>query len=147
MLKNKIEKDYIEAYKSKNNFMVSVLRIIRSSIQNAEIEKKQELSDPEIVQLLRKEVKTRKDTKETYLAANRTEAADQEQKEIDFIALYLPKQLNSVETSQIVAKTITELGATNINQTGQIIGSILKKYGDSVEGALVAQIVKETFIK
>jgi hypothetical protein len=143
-LKERIEKDYIIAYKEKNELSVSVLRMIKSSIKNAEINLRAELSDAEIIKTLRKEIKQRKESAAEYEKLNHKDRADKEEAEIKIIEKYLPKQLSETETKNIVDDTIRELDAHDLSQTGKVIGYIMGKYGDQVDGGMVAKFVRES---
>lgn len=146
-LQSQIEKDFIEVYKQKIEERISVLRMLKSAIKNSEIEKKSELTSDEIIAILKKEIKQRKDTILTYQKANRDEAIIDEQKEIDIISAYLPKQLNEDEIRIIVKNIIEETKANSLNQMGQVIGKFMKDHGSEADGGLVSQIVKEEIDK
>ena len=147
MLKEKIEKDYIDSYKMKDEFKIGILRLIRSTIKNSEIETKRDLTDDEVIQILKREVKQRKDTLQTYEKSGHQEAAEHEKTEIEFISSYLPAQLDDNELKAIIAKVIETLNANSISQMGQVIALVMKKHGNEVDGAKVSAIAKELLLK
>lgn len=147
MLRDKIQNDYIDSYKAKDEFKIGVLRLIRSAIKNAEIESKKELSDDDVIQILKKEAKQRKDTISTYEETGHAEAAEHEKLELEFINAYLPTQMNDEELKSLVLLAIQQLAATNMSQMGQVIALVMKDHGNEVDGARVSAIVKELLLK
>jgi hypothetical protein len=146
-LKNKIDADFLEAYKSHNDEKVSVLRMLRSALKNAEIENKAALADSDVIGVIKKEIKLRKETIETYQKAGREEAANKEQKEIPILEAYLPQQLDENKIREIADNVISDIGATQMSQMGQVIGKIMQQYGDSVDGGTVSKVVREILQK
>lgn len=146
-IKEQIDSDYLNAYKAHEELRVSVLRMIKSSIKNAEIAKKTEISDSDVVAVLKKEIKQRIDSIEAYKKAGREESAAKEKEEMDIISEYLPSQLNEEEIRKIAEDTITQLGASGMQDMGRVIGAIMQKHGDSVNGAVASGIVKELLAK
>lgn len=142
-LKEQINTDFLTAYKSHNDAEVSTLRMLKSSIQNAEIAKKGDVKDEEVISILKREIKQRQDAIETYAKAGETEKADAEKAEIEIITKYLPGQLDEAEIAKIVDETIKELNATDMSAMGQVIGKIMKDHGSEVDGSLVSRLVKE----
>jgi len=143
MLKDQIDKDYLESYKAHDREKVSVLRMIKSGLQNAEIAKKDKLSDEEVITILKKEVKQRLEAGETYGKAGEIEKKDQELNEIKVIETYLPKQLDEASTREIVKKVLSENSITDKSKMGQAIGLIMKDHGSEIDGKTVSRIVAE----
>lgn len=146
-IKEQINSDFLSAYKAHEELRVSVLRMIKSSIQNAEIAKKAELTDSEIISVLKKEIKQRKDSIEAYKDAGREDSATSEKKEMDLISAYLPSQMSEEETRKIAEEIISEQGAAGMQDMGKVIGIIMQKHGDSVDGGMVSKTVKELLSK
>lgn len=146
-LKEQIEKDFIEAYKSHEELKVSVLRMLKSSIKNAEIEKKTELNDSDVIAVIKKEVKQRKDSIEAYKEAGRNDSVEQENKEMELLSSYLPSQMSEEEIRTIAEEAITQTNASGMQDMGKVIGNIMQKHGDSVDGGTVSKIVKELLSK
>lgn len=142
-IKKQIDSDFLIAYKAHDTLRVSVLRMIKSSIKNAEISKKEELGDSNVISVLKKEIKQRIDSIEAYKKADRTDSAEQEEKEMEMISAYLPKQLSEEEIKKIAEETIGLTNASGMQDMGKVIGMIMQKHGDNVRGELVSSIVKE----
>jgi len=142
-LKEQIAQEYLTAYKSKDELKVAVLRLLKSVLQNSEIAKKEDLTDDDVIAAIKREVKQRKETIETYKNAGKTEAIEAEEKEIAVLEQYLPNQLSEEDTINIVDAKITELGATDVSKIGQVIGAIMKDHGGEIDGGLVAKLVNQ----
>ncbi len=102
ILREKIERDFTEAFKSKNDLKLSVLKMIKSSLKNREIDLKKELNDDEILKLFFSEAKKRKDSINQFEKGGRQDLVDQEKKELEVIEKYLPKQKSKEETREII---------------------------------------------
>ena len=150
-LRKKISEQFNTALKNKDKALVSTLRLILSAIQERDIanrtsEKKEEVKDGEITKVLRKMRKQRQDSADLYKKGGRQELSDAEEAEIKIIDSYLPKQLNEEETKKICKETIESLGATSIKDMGKIMGTLKKKYAESIDFSKVNLIVKD-FLK
>ena len=139
----KITKDLTEAMKAKDTFRTSVLRMLKSALKNEEINKKSLLTDDEVLAIIKKQVKTRKDSMNEYASYNRMDLADSLQKEIDILNEYLPEELSDEELEKIVKETITKVKAESIKQMGMVIKTISSEYGARCDMAKVSKLVKE----
>lgn len=139
----KITKDLTEAMKAKDTFRTSVLRMLKSALKNEEINKKSPLIDDEVLTIIKKQVKTRKDSMNEYASYNRMDLADSLQKEIDILNEYLPEELSDEELEKIVKETITKVKAESIKQMGMVIKTISSEYGARCDMAKVSKLVKE----
>ena len=139
----KITKDLTEAMKAKDTFRTSVLRMLKSALKNEEINKKRPLTDDEVLAIIKKQVKTRKDSMNEYASYNRMDLADSLQKEIDILNEYLPEELSDEELEKIVKETITKVKAESIKQMGMVIKTISSEYGARCDMAKVSKLVKE----
>lgn len=139
----KITKDLTEAMKAKDTFRISVLRMLKSALKNEEINKKSPLTDDEVLAIIKKQVKTRKDSMNEYASYNRMDLADSLQKEIDILNEYLPEELSDEELEKIVKETITKVKAESIKQMGMVIKTISSEYGARCDMAKVSKLVKE----
>ena len=147
-LREKITKQFNEALKSKNKTLVSTLRLVLAAIKERDIavrtgDKREEIKDSEIIKVLRKMKKQRQDSVDLYKKGQRQELLEAEQAEINIIDTFLPKQLNEEETKKICKEIIESLGASSIKDMGKIMGSLKKKYSDSIDFSKVNIIVKE----
>lgn len=144
---NKINSDLTESMKAKDTFRTSVLRMLKSALKNEEINKKSPLTDDEVLGIIKKQVKVRKDSMNEYIQYNRTDLADGLKKEIELLSTYLPEELSEEEISKIIDDTINELNPDGMKGMGLIIKTISSKYAASVDMGLVSKLVKEKLSK
>lgn len=142
-LKETIDKDFIDAYKAHEDREVSVLRMVKSAVKNAEISAKADLSDAEIVKILRREVKQREESIESFKAGNRTDLIEETKLEIEIIGKYLPAQMSEADIEKIVAEVIADAKPTGMSEMGKIIGLVMQKANGNADGGLVAGLVKK----
>lgn len=117
-------------------------------IKNVEIEKgKREsgLSDEEIIEILMRAVKQRKDSAAQYIDGGRPELAEKEQKEIEIISAYLPEQLTAEEIVGVVKEVISSCGATGSGDMGKVMGQVMAKVKGKADGNLVREMVEKEF--
>lgn len=143
----KVTKDLQEAMKNKDSFKLSVLRMLKSALKNEEINKKDTLTDDEVLNIIKKQVKTRKDSMNEYINYNRTDLAENLQKEIDILSEYLPEELSDEELEKIIEETIKEVNAESIKQMGLVIKTISSKYGTRCDMGKVSILVKNKLNK
>ena len=146
-LREKINEQFNTALKNKNKTLVSTLRLILAAIKDRDIanrtaEKKETIKDAEIVKVLKKMRKQRQDSAELYKKGERQELLEIELAEIKIIDTFLPKQLNEEETKKICKEVIESLGASSIKDMGKIMGSLKKKYSDSIDFSKANIIIK-----
>ena len=146
-LRNKIDDDYKQSIKDKDQDKTNTLRLIKSAIKDKDIAarsaaNKKEISDNEVLSLLISLVKQRKDSIEQFQKANRQDLIDNEQNEINIINQYLPKQKSSQETEQIVNDLIKNNNIESIKDMGKLMGLIKKDYSGEVDMGLVSKIAK-----
>lgn len=132
------------AMREKNTVALNTVRMLKSAIKNAAIEKggaNAELTDAEVMAVVRKEVKKRQDSIEQYEAAGRDELADQEKAEIEVLNGYLPEPLSSEEVVSIVEAAIAEVGATSRKEMGQVMKIVQEKTAGRADGKTLSQAV------
>lgn len=122
---------------------LTVIRMVRAAIKNVEIEQKRELTDDEIIQIIVREVKQRKDTIPEYTKANRIDIVEKLEKEITILQDYLPQQLTEAELTTIISQVIASTGANSSADMGKVMGSVMPKTAGRADGRLVNQIVKQ----
>ncbi len=142
-LKEKIAEDLKEAMRGKDILRVNTLRMIIAAIKNYEVEKMKQASDDDVMVVLTKEAKRRKEAIEEYEKYGRSDLAEKEKRELEIIESYLPKQLTEEEIREIVMKTIEEVGATSIRDLGKVMGAVMLKLKGKADGKLVNNIVRE----
>ena len=143
-LENKIQEDLVQAMKDHQNHTVSALRSVKTAIMEVKTAPggKKELEDGDIIKIIQKLVKQRRESMNIYSQAGRSELADNEQQEMLALMNYLPKMLTESEVEEIVANTIANLGATTMKDMGKVMGFINKTYSGQVDGSIVSRIVK-----
>ncbi len=144
-LNEKIRKDLEKALKEKDLVRISALRFLLSQIQNKEIElnKRNRLSDEEVVGVIRKQAKERQESIEAYRRGNRDDLVKKEEGELKILNTYLPQLLSSGELEKIVSQTIEELGAKGPEDFGRVMGAVMGKVKGRADGQVVASLVKK----
>ena len=146
-LKKQIEEKLNKALKEKDKNIYPTLRLIVSSIKDAEIanrtKENKEILDSDITAILKKMIKQRNESSEVYKKAGRTELLENENKEIGVINTFLPKQLSNEETKKICEETVKSLGAISIKDMGKVMGALKVKYSDTIDFSKVNPIIKE----
>jgi len=141
-MKKRIERDFIEALRSKDKFRLNVLRSLKAAFKYQEIEQKKELSDEEMIAILNGQVKSRKQAIELYLQGNRPELAKVEQNEIEIISWYLPRQLSEEELKQEVKQIITVFDAKSMKDMGRVMKALKEKLGSTADGKILSTLVR-----
>ena len=146
-LREKINDQFNAALKSKNKTLISTLRLVLAAIKERDIanrsgENKLGVKDAEIVKVLLRMKKQRQESADLYKKGGREELLKIEKDEIEIINLFLPKQLSEEETKKICKDTIESLGASSIKDMGKIMGTLKKKYSDSLDFGKANIIVK-----
>ncbi len=146
MLRDDINTAVKEAMKAKDERKLSTLRMVNSTIKNADIEArgqgKPPLSDGDLLSLLQKMIKQRQESVELYDKGGRAELADQERAEIAVIQAYLPQQMSDDEVKAAIAATISESGAAGIKDMGKVIGALKAKYAGQMDFGKASGMVK-----
>ena len=142
-LKNLIKTQVPISMKSGDKFKTSVLRMILSEIQKLEIEEKCELNENQIISILEKMIKQRKDSITQFEQANRQELADKEKLEILCIKEFLPEQMTDEEIFELVSKVVSDLNAESMKDMGKVMGSLKSQTAGKADSAVVSKIVKE----
>ena len=151
-LKSKIENDYENSLKSKDKIEISTYRLILSGIKDLEISnrsgpKKKETDDNDVKQLIKKMIKQRNESIDIYKKNNRADLLAVEEKEVNILSSYLPKQLSDEETEDVCRKTINETNAQNIKDMGKVMGILKKNYSDNLDFSKAGAILKEILNK
>ena len=145
-LKKKIEEKLSEALKAKDKNTYPTLRLVVAAIKDAEIASRtkdqKEMSDSDLISILKKMIKQRKESCEVYKKAGRSELLDNETKEIEIISAFLPKQLSEEETKKICEEAIKSSGASSMKDMGKVMGLLKSKYADSLDFSKVSSIIK-----
>jgi uncharacterized protein YqeY len=142
-LTNRLSDDMKQAMKNQEKFRLSVIRMVRSSIKNSEIELRRPLDDDEVLEVLTREIKQRRDSLQEFEKANRSDLVENVRAEIDILTDYLPEQLTEEELEQIVQQTIQEVGASSKADMGKVMGSLMPKVKNRSDGKMVNQLVQK----
>src|SRR6185436_20238987 len=121
MLKDQLTAHLTEAMKAKDALRTSTLRMVKAAVKNREIEKGEDLTDDELMKVLRSLVKQRRDSVEQYEKAGRQELADKETSEIEIIESYLPQGASAAEIEQAIQLAIEETGAKSMREMGAVM--------------------------
>lgn len=140
---SKIQSDLKQAQLSRDEIKVSTLRLLLSEIKNAEIAKGDSLSDEDIVSIVQREVKKRKEAAAGFRSGSREDQAQKEEAEAKVLEGYLPAQMEVEELTKIVETTINELGAVGVQDMGKVMGVVMGKVKGKADGNIVSGIVKE----
>jgi len=144
IFQDRLDSDLKEAMRAKDTTTLGVLRMLKSALKYAAIEKsgaEAELSDAEAAQVIRKQAKQRQDSIESFEKGGRAELAAKEKKELSILNAYLPQAMSADELSKVVRETIAEIGATSKAQMGAVMKALQAKVGGRSDGKTLSQEV------
>lgn len=131
------------AMKQKDKQVLSTLRLLRATIKKEEIDKRTTFSDDQVLDVIVRAIKQRRDSVAEYTRAGREDLAEKEQSEIDILTRYLPKQLSESELRALIQETIEAVGAKTKKDLGKVMGAVLPKVKGKADGKTVNQLVRE----
>ncbi len=134
--------DLKAAMKSRDAVKVGTIRMLRAQLKDAQIAKREDLSEEEVILGLRTAAKRRREAIEMYRKSSREDLLEKEKAELDIISGYLPKQLSKEEIEPIAARVIAEVGAATIRDVGKVMGPLMKQLKGKADGKLVQQIAR-----
>jgi uncharacterized protein YqeY len=143
-LAEQLNEDMKQAMKSGDKFRLSTIRLIRAAVKNQEIELRHPLDDSEVIQVVSRELKQRRDSLPDFQRAGRDDLVANVSAEIDIISQYLPEQLTEEEIKDIVKQTMQETGASSKAELGKLMGALMPKVKGRADGRLVNQIVQQS---
>lgn len=148
-LKSKLQSDLNDAIKSRNTVVAETIRMVLAAITNEEVagKEKKELSDAEVITVLTREAKKRREAAEAFEQGGRADKAASERAEGEVIAGYLPEQLSESELNNLIAETIAAVGASGPADMGKVMGALKAKVVGKADGALVSSLVKAALNK
>jgi uncharacterized protein YqeY len=143
-LKETLKSDLTEAIRSSNKVVSGTIRMVLTAITNEEVSGKEArvLSDEEIITVLSREAKKRREAAEEFAKAGRTDRAAEEKAEGEVIAKYLPAQLSEDDIKKLIADAVISTGAAGPADMGKVMGAIKPKIAGKADGALVSSLVK-----
>ncbi len=142
-MRNQILEDLKTAMKNQDKEKLSVIRMVKGSIQMSELNKKHELSDDEVIDVITKEIKSRKDSINEFQKGGREDLITKTQREIDILSEYLPKQLTKEEITSIINDVFNEVKPESSKDMGKVMKVLTPKIKGKADMGLVSQIVKE----
>ncbi len=143
MLKEKLMEDLKSAMKEKDEIKKNTVQMIRAAILQIEKDKAIQLDDNQIIDIIAKEMKKRKDSLSDYEKSGREDLLNAIKKEMEIIATYLPKQLSKEEITAIVKEVIAEVGAVDIKDMGKVMKTAKERIGAAADGKTINEVVKE----
>ena len=141
-LADKLQEDMKLAMKSRDELRLSTIRLLRSSVGYARIEKGNELTDDEVLDVLSKAAKQRRESIEAAELGGRADIAERENAELAIISEYLPKQLDEAEIEAIARQIAAEVGASDPKDRGKIMGPLMHRVRGQADGRLANQVVE-----
>lgn len=142
-LKEKLLEDMKTAMKEKDTIRKDAVTMVRSAILQTEKDNKITLDDQEIIEVIAKEVKKRKDSLPEYEKSNREDLISKLKTEIDILMKYLPEQMSEQEVEEIVQQAISDTGASSVKDMGKVMSAVIAKVKSRADGKLINQIVKK----
>ncbi|MGB9768070.1 MULTISPECIES: GatB/YqeY domain-containing protein [Dictyoglomus] len=146
MLYERITKDYMSAMKNKDSFRAEVLSTLRSAIKYREIElreKGKELDDQEVLDVIKKEIKKRKEAIEMYKQGGREDLAEKEEKELAILQEYVPQGLSEEELKERIKSIIERVGARTMKDMGKVMKEAMAELRGFAEGEEIRRVVEE----
>ena len=142
-LSERLNDDMKLAMRNQDKFKLSVIRMVRAAIKNIEIDQRKTLDDQEVLDVLNREIKQRKDSLQEFEKAGRDDLAENLKAEIAILMEYMPQQLSEEEVKAIVQQTIQEVGASSKADMGKVMGALMPKVKGLADGKLVNQFVQQ----
>ena len=143
MLAERLAEDLKQAMKEKDKVRLSVIRMVRAALKNAEIDKGRSLDDNEVLDVLNRELKQRQEALEEFTKAGRDDLSRQAEEEIQILRQYLPEPLDEQALAQIIDEAIRETGATTKRDLGKVMSVLMPKIKGRADGKKVNQMVQE----
>lgn len=142
-LLERLQADSREALKRRDDIALQALRMVLAQAKNARIEKGTELSDTDVAALIQRAIKTRKDSIEQFRRGSREDLAIKEEREVEVLQGYLPRQLSEAETASLVESVIKELGASGKKDLGRVMKALLARSTGALDNRLASRIASE----
>ena len=141
MLLDQLSAEMKEAMKSRDNLKTQVLRMVLSDCKYLRVEKMKDLEDADVLQVIRRGIKSREDSENQFRAASRADLADKEAAEVAILRVYLPAQIGGAELEAIVDQAIRETGASSVKDMGKVMKSVMASHGARIDGKEVQKLV------
>ncbi|MCL5104132.1 MAG: GatB/YqeY domain-containing protein [Armatimonadetes bacterium] len=142
-ISDRLQEDMKLAQKSRDELKLSTIRMIRSSVSYARIAKGAELTDDEVLNVISRQAKQRRETIDAAEKGGRSDIADREKSELEILQEYLPKPLGESEVEAMAREIAAEVGAVDIKDRGKIMGPLMQKIRGRADGKLANQVVEK----
>ena len=142
-MRERILNDLVSAMKNQDKETLAVLRMVKGAIQLEEINKKQELNDEDVIAVLSKQIKTRKESIVEFEKAGRTDLIEQTTKEIEILNKYMPEQLSEEEVLKVIDDAFNELKPEKPSDMGKLMGFLTPKLKGKADMSFVSKTIKE----
>ena len=146
-MRERILKDLMTSMKNKDKEKLSVLRMVKGAIQLEEINKKKELDDNEVIAVISKQIKSRRESIAEFQKGNRTDLIEEAEKEINILNEYMPEQLSEEEVEKIIDAAFSEINPQGPSDMGKIMKNITPKLTGKADMSMVSKLVKEKINK
>lgn len=142
-MKERLLEDLKLAMKSQDKVKLSVIRMVKAAIQMDEIAKKRELTDDEVVSILAKQIKTRKESIQEFAKANRNDLVEQNEVEIEILNAYMPKMMEEAEIEALINEVFAKVNPTGVNDIGRVMKEIAPLVKGKADMSLVNSLIKK----
>lgn len=142
-----IEQKLVEALKARNDLKIGAYRLIKAAIKNERIERGKEFSETDLVKVLKRELKKRREAAEAFKKGGREELADKELAEAEIIKEFLPEELSEEKVIEVIQAVIKEQGFSGPENFGQAMNEVMVKLAGQADGSLVSKLLKEELAK
>lgn len=142
-LQNRLQQDMQAAMRERDELRRDTLRMVVAAVYNAQKQAGRDLTDDEVMAVLAREVKTRRESVEAFTSGGRHEAAAKEQAEIAVISAYLPEQLGADEVARLVAQAVDESGASSVRDVGKVMAVLMPRVKGRADGKQVSALVAQ----
>ena len=142
-LKDRLTEDLRQSMRQGDERRKSTIRLVRAAIINAEIERGQDLGEDEVLAIIAKQAKQRRESVAEFAKGGRQDLVDQEEEELQILLSYLPAQMSRDEIEVAARQVIAEVGATSMAQMGEVMRQLMSQLKGKADGSLVNQVVRE----
>lgn len=142
-MKARLMEDMKQAMKSKDKLKVDTIRMVNAAIKNTEINEKREMAEDDVISIIIKEIKLRRDAMEEYKKAERPDDVAKLEQEIEILLAYMPEQLSEEQVRDIVSEVVNQTSAQGPKDMGKVMAALMPRVKGKADGKLVSNIVKE----
>jgi len=142
-LKEKLMEDLKSAMRNKEKRRKDTITMLRAAVKQREVDERKDMADDEILALIGKQVKQKRESIKDFQKAERVDLVEQAQEEIDILLAYLPEQLTEEEIDELVREAIEQTGASSMRDMGRIMGIVMPKVKGRADGSLISQSAKK----